>query len=74
MFVGTADDYQFDLEELFEHIEVIEAYRLGDPASGVRLALRGALDNALGGLRALLVGLPGAGVEGRGRPVVADLL
>ena len=32
VFVGTADDYQFDLEELFEHIEVIEAYRLGDPA------------------------------------------
>jgi hypothetical protein len=34
VFVGTADDYQFDLEELFEHIEVIEAYRLGDPAPG----------------------------------------
>jgi hypothetical protein len=32
VFVGTADDYQFDLEELFEHIEMIEAYRLGDPA------------------------------------------
>ena len=31
VFVGTADDYQFDLEELFEHIEVIEAYRLGYP-------------------------------------------
>jgi hypothetical protein len=32
VFVGTAEDYQFDLEELFENIEVIEAYRLGDPA------------------------------------------
>ena len=32
VFVGTAEDYQFDLEELFEHLEVIEAYRLGDPA------------------------------------------
>ena len=29
---GTAEDYQFDLEELFENIEVIEAYRLRDPA------------------------------------------
>ena len=32
VFVGTADDYQFDLEELFGAVEVIEAYRLGDPA------------------------------------------
>ena len=32
VFVGTAEDYQFDLEELFENIEAIEAYRLGDPA------------------------------------------
>lgn len=31
VFVGTADDYQFNLEELFEHIEAIEAYRIGDP-------------------------------------------
>jgi hypothetical protein len=32
VFVGTADDYQFDLEELFEHLDVIEGYRVGDPA------------------------------------------
>ena len=31
VFVGTADDYQFGLEELFDHVEAIEAYRLGDP-------------------------------------------
>ncbi|UXA18538.1 hypothetical protein [Mycobacterium sp. SMC-4] len=31
VFVGTAEDYQFGLEELFEHIEAIEAYRLGAP-------------------------------------------
>ncbi|KUI02673.1 hypothetical protein [Mycobacterium sp. IS-3022] len=31
VFVGTADDYQFDLEELFDCVEVIEGYRLGDP-------------------------------------------
>ena len=29
VFVGTAADYQFDLEELFDHIEAVEAYRLG---------------------------------------------
>ena len=74
VFVGTADDYQFDLEELFEHIEVIEAYRLGRSRSGVRLALLGALDDALGGLRALLVGLPGAGVEVEEDTVVAESL
>jgi hypothetical protein len=32
VFVGTDADYQFDLEELFEHIDAVEAYRLGDPA------------------------------------------
>ncbi|BBX19007.1 hypothetical protein CRI77_23700 [Mycolicibacterium duvalii] len=31
IFVGTADDYQFGLEELFEYLDVIEAYRLGEP-------------------------------------------
>lgn len=31
VFVGTSDDYQFNLEELFEHIDVIEAHRLGAP-------------------------------------------
>ena len=31
VFVGTADDYQFDLDEVFDAIETIEAYRLGDP-------------------------------------------
>lgn len=31
VFVGTMDDYQFDLEELFDSCERIEAYRLGDP-------------------------------------------
>ncbi|MDY6999222.1 MAG: hypothetical protein SW019_21725 [Actinomycetota bacterium] len=31
VFVGTADDYQFGLDELFEYLDVIEAYRLGDP-------------------------------------------
>jgi hypothetical protein len=30
VFVGTADDYQFDLDELFDHLDVIEAYRVGD--------------------------------------------
>ncbi|MCV7054165.1 hypothetical protein [Mycolicibacterium gilvum] len=32
VFVGTAADYQFNLDELFEHIDMIEAFRLGDPA------------------------------------------
>jgi hypothetical protein len=32
VFVGTADDYQFDLDELFDSVETIEAYRLGDPS------------------------------------------
>jgi hypothetical protein len=31
VFVGTADDYQFELKELFDHLDVIEAYRLTDP-------------------------------------------
>lgn len=31
VLVGTADDYQFNLVELFEHLDAIEAYRLGDP-------------------------------------------
>jgi hypothetical protein len=29
VFVGTADDYQFDIDELFDHLDAIEAYRLG---------------------------------------------
>lgn len=31
VFVGTAADYQFDLVELFDHLDAIEGYRLGDP-------------------------------------------
>ncbi len=31
VFVGTSDDYQFNLEELFDHLDTIEAYRFGDP-------------------------------------------
>lgn len=30
VFVGTSEDYQFDLDELFDYLDVIEAYRLGD--------------------------------------------
>lgn len=32
VFVGTADDYQFDFDELFANLDRIEAYRLGEPA------------------------------------------
>ena len=31
LLVGTADDYQFDLGELLENLDVIEGYRAGDP-------------------------------------------
>lgn len=31
VFVGTDDDYQFGLEELFDHLEAIEAHRIGAP-------------------------------------------
>lgn len=31
VFVGTDADYQFNLDELFAHLDAIEAYRLGDP-------------------------------------------
>ena len=31
VFVGSDDDYQFNLEELFEHIDTVEAYRFGNP-------------------------------------------
>jgi hypothetical protein len=31
VFVGTAEDYQFGLDELFDHIEAIEAHRYGAP-------------------------------------------
>ena len=31
VFVGTDLDHQFGLDELFDHLDVIEAYRLGDP-------------------------------------------
>jgi hypothetical protein len=31
VFVGTADDYQFGLEELFENLDAIESYRMGNP-------------------------------------------
>lgn len=30
LFAGTADDYQFDLDELLENLDVIEAHRHGD--------------------------------------------
>ncbi|MBX7449502.1 hypothetical protein GR927_16020 [Mycolicibacterium sp. 3033] len=31
VFVGTAEDYQFGVEEFFANVDVIEAYRFGDP-------------------------------------------
>lgn len=31
VFAGTSADYQFGLEELFEHIDAVEAYRMGEP-------------------------------------------
>ena len=30
VFVGTDDDHQFDLDELFDYLDLIEAYRIGD--------------------------------------------
>ena len=31
LLAGTADDYQFDLDELLDNLDVIEGYRGGDP-------------------------------------------
>ncbi|MFI5506729.1 hypothetical protein ACIA48_04615 [Mycobacterium sp. NPDC051804] len=31
VFVGTADDYQFGLDELFENLDAIEGFRIGNP-------------------------------------------
>lgn len=31
VLVGTDDDYQFNLDELFDHLAAIEAYRIGCP-------------------------------------------
>jgi len=31
VLVGTAEDYQFRPDEVFDHVEVIESYRLGEP-------------------------------------------
>jgi hypothetical protein len=31
VFVGSELDHQFALDELFDHLDTVEAYRLGDP-------------------------------------------
>ena len=31
IFAGDQEHYDFDLDELFDHLDTIEAYRLGDP-------------------------------------------
>jgi hypothetical protein len=31
IFAGGQENYQFELDELFDHLDRIEAYRLGDP-------------------------------------------
>lgn len=31
VLVGTDADYQFGLDELFDHLDAIEAYRIGEP-------------------------------------------
>ena len=31
MFVGSTDEYEFAPDELFDDLDVVEAYRLGDP-------------------------------------------
>lgn len=38
IFVGTEADYQFDLDELFDHLDIVEAYRLGDPLPNFDIA------------------------------------
>ncbi len=31
IFAGDQENYEFELDELFDHLDAIEAYRLGDP-------------------------------------------
>lgn len=31
LLIGTTDGYRFDPDALFEHLDAIEAYRIGDP-------------------------------------------
>ncbi len=31
VFVGTSLDYQFGFEELFDNIDIVESYRMGEP-------------------------------------------